>query len=77
MDGLGPRLFGHRHNAVDIQISGYGAFSLAHHVGFIGFESVNAEAIFLCVDRHGSEAKVGGRPEYPDGDFGPISGQNL
>ncbi len=60
------------HDAGNIQIGFDGAFARAHLVGFIRFEPVQAEAIFLRVDRHGAQAQFVRCAKNAYGDFAAV-----
>src|SRR5271157_1595276 len=75
MDGVHVMLFGHRDDSGNIEIRLDGPFSGAYLVGFIGFEAVQGQAIFLRVNGHGAQAKLVGGTEDTDGNFAAIGSQ--
>ena len=54
MDGVHAFFRSHRDNSVRVQIGLHGTFSLAYQVGFVGFEAMQAEPVFLGIDRNRS-----------------------
>jgi hypothetical protein len=64
-------------DTVNVQIGAHGPFAFADQVGFIGLETVNTQPIFLRVNRHGSQAQLGGSPKNADGDFTSIGDEKL
>jgi hypothetical protein len=50
----------------------HGTFAFADQIGFVGLEAMEAETVFLRVDRDGTEAQFIGGAEDADGDFASI-----
>ena len=72
MNRVHALLFGQRHDAFDIEIGLHRSFALADQVGFVGFEAVQREAVFLGIDGDGAQAQFIGGAENADGDFAAI-----
>ncbi len=75
MDGIDALFLGHRHDAIDVEIGGDRAFALADEVGFVGFETMDAEAILLCIHGHGAKPEFGARAENTNGDFAAVGSE--
>ena len=69
MDGVDALFGGQRDDAVHVQIGLNRTFACADQVGFIGLEAMQAQPIFLRIDRDGSQAQLGGRAKDTDGDL--------
>jgi hypothetical protein len=50
---------------------------LADQVGFVGLEAMQSVAVFVGIDGHGTDAKLVGAAEDPDGDFTAIGDEQL
>lgn len=72
MDRVDLFFGGQRDDRVDIEVSLHGTFAAADQVGFVGFEAMQAEAIFLRVDGDGAELELVGGAENADGDLASI-----
>jgi hypothetical protein len=77
MDGIDAFFFRHRDNAIDIEIRGDGAFALADEVRFIGFETMEAEAVLLGVDSHSAKPEFSARAENADCDFAAVGSEQF
>ena len=77
MDGVDALFLRQRDDAVDIQIGLDRAFALADQVGFVGFEAVQAEAVFLRINGHGADAQFIGRAQDADRDFAAVQGEKF
>ena len=77
MDGVDLLFDGERDDSLDIEIRLNGAESFARLVGFIGLEAMQAEAVFLRVNRDGAEPQFGGRAHDADGDFSAVQGKEF
>jgi hypothetical protein len=51
-------------------------FVAADEISLVGFRPMQREAILLRVDRHGTQAELGGAPHDPDGDLATVGDQN-
>ena len=69
MDGVHALFGGQRHDAVHVQIGLHRTFALAYQVRFVGLEAMQAQSIFLRIDRHRSQAQFSGSAEDADGDL--------
>ncbi len=69
MNGVDFFLGRERDDCVDIQVRLHGTFALADEIRFVGFETVQAEAIFLRIHRDCPEAEFVCGAENADGDF--------
>jgi hypothetical protein len=77
MDGIDIFLHGELDDAVDIEVSLDGAFALSDEIGFIGFETVQTEAIFLGVNGDGAKAELVGRAQDADSNFTTIESEQF
>ena len=77
MDEVHALFLRERDDAGDVEVRADGAFALADEVGFIGLETVDAEAVFLGVDGDGAEAEFRRSPEYANGDFTAIGDEEF
>jgi hypothetical protein len=75
MNEINLPLFGQRYQAWDVKVSADRSLAFADQVGFIRLESMDAEAIFLGVNRHSPQSQLRRRPENADGDFIAIGSQ--
>ena len=66
MDGVDPVFLGDRHDAVDIEIGANRLAGLPDQVGLVGLEAMEGEAVFVGIDRHGTDAQLMGRAKHPD-----------
>ena len=57
---------------VDVKVRLHRAFACADEIRFVGFEAVQAEAVFLRIDGDGSEAEFGGGSKDAGGDLTPV-----
>ncbi len=72
MNGVDVFIDGEIDDGIDVQIGLDRAFALADEIRLVGFEAVEAEAVFLGVDGNGSEAEFSGGAEDAGGDFAPV-----
>jgi hypothetical protein len=77
VNGIHAFFRGKRYNVVDVQIGLNRSFALADLIGFIRFESMKAEPVFLRIDRYGSQLKLGRRAENPNRYLTAIQGQQF
>ena len=66
---------GDGNDAVDVEIGFDGRLAGADEIGFVRFEAMQAEAIFLGIDGNGAQIEFGSRAEYADGDFAAIGSE--
>ncbi len=71
---LGLREF---HDAFVIEVCADGSFRGIELVGFVGFEAVDGETIFLGENGNGAESEFGGCAENTDGDFTAVGGEEF
>ncbi len=64
-------------NSRDVQVGFDRALAHADLIGFIGFEAVQPEAIFLGVDADRAQAEFIGRAKYANGDFAAVGSQQF
>ena len=64
-------------DALDVEVSADGTLFLAEAVGLVRLEAVAGEAVFLGVDRDGSQSQFGGGAEDPDGDLASVHGHQF
>ena len=77
MNRVNVVLFRDRDDAGDVEIRLDGPFATADLVGFVGFEAVQREAIFLGVNRDGAQAEFGGGAEDTNRDLAAIGGEQF
>ncbi len=77
VNGVYVLFLGQGNDTIHIEVSLDGAHALAHQVGFVGFEAVQAEAIFFGINGYGPQAKLGGGAHDTDSDFATIEGEKL
>src|SRR5580692_11358292 len=66
-----------RDDSVYIQIGLNRPFSFPDLVCFVRLETVQAEAVFLGINRHRAQPELGGGAHDSDGDFTTIESQKL
>ncbi len=59
---------------IGVEVGFYGAFALADHVGLVGFETVEGEAVLLGIDSDGSQSQFIRGAENADSDFAAVEG---
>ncbi len=62
-------------DAVDVEVGGDGPFALTDEVGLIGFEAVDAEAVFVGVNGNGATPEFSRAAEDADSDFTAVGGK--
>ena len=72
MDRVHALFLGQRDDAVNIQVRFHRPFSFADQVGFVRFEAMQRQPVFLRVDRDRAETQFSGGPQNADGDFAAI-----
>ncbi len=72
MDRVDAFFFRQRDDTLHVQVGLHRTFPVANLIGFVRFEAVQTEAIFLGVDRHGAKPQLGSRPHDTDGYFAAI-----
>ena len=77
MDGVGLRLAGDADDVGDVQIGLDRAEALADLIGLVGLEAVQRELVLLGEDRDRAQPQFIGGAEHADGDFRPVSDENL
>src|SRR5579871_1357919 len=77
MDEINGFFFGERDDTLDIEVGFHGTLVLADLVSFVGFETVEAQAVFFGIDSDGAQADFGGGPHDADGDLATIEGEEL
>lgn len=75
VDGVYLFLSGHSNNPGDIEIGFDGTFSGTYFVGFVRFEAMKAEAVFMRVDSDRAEIELVGGAENANGDFAAVRSQ--
>ena len=73
MDVSDPMFLRDADDALDVQIGADRSLAFSSQIGFIRFETVQAQAILLGIDRCGTETQFRRRAQNPDGDFAAIS----
>lgn len=77
MDGIDFLLHREFNDAVDIEICLDRAFALSDEIGFIGFEAMQTEAVFLGVNSDGAKAELVGGAQNADRDFTTIESEQF
>ena len=77
VDEIDAFFFGERDDAFDIEIGLDGTVAFADEVGFVGFEAMQAKAVFLRIDGDGAQAEFGGGAQDADGDFTTVQGKSF
>lgn len=77
VDGVDAFFFGEGDDAVDIEVSADGAFVFIELVGFVSFEAMGAEAVFVGVDGDRADAEFGGGSHDADGDLGAVGDEEF
>jgi hypothetical protein len=77
VNGVDALFLGDADDALDVEVGGDGAFAVADLVGFIGFVTVDAQAVFLREDGDGAEIQLGARAKDADGDFAAVRGHQF
>jgi len=77
MDGVDFVGFGDGDDPRDVEVGCDGTFAGADLVGFVGFEAVECEAVFVGVDGDGAEAQFVGGAEDANGDFAAVGGEKF
>ena len=77
MDGIDAMRLGERHDRGDVEVGADRLPGTANEIGFVGFEAVQGEAVFVRVDRHRADAQFVGRAEDADGDLRAVGDQQL
>jgi hypothetical protein len=66
-----------RDDAFDVEIRSHRTFSLTDKIRFIGFEAMQAKAIFLRVNGDGAQVQFGSSAKNPNGDFAAIGSEKF
>ena len=77
MNGVDALCFREGHDSHDVQVGFDRALARSDLIGFIGFEAVQPEAIFLGVDADRAQAEFIGRAKYANGDFAAVGSQEF
>jgi hypothetical protein len=77
MDGVHIVGLGDAEDAGNVEIGFDGSFAGADAIGFVRFEAVKGEAVFLGIDGDGAEAEFVGGAENADGDFATVGGEEF
>ena len=72
MDRVYALLLRQRDDAVNIEIGLHGAHPLSDLIGFVGLETVQAEAVLFGVNRHGTQPQLGRRAHDADGNLAAV-----
>ncbi len=72
VDGVYPAFPGQSDDAVHVQVGSHRSLVATDLVGFVCLEPVQAEAVFVGVDRRGAKAQLGRRPHDSNGDLAPV-----
>ena len=72
MDHVHTAITGQSDDALDIEVGTDRPLAAADHVGLVGFEAVDGEAVFLRVNRDGPHVQLVGRPENTDSDLAAV-----
>ena len=62
---------------VEVRTDGLSSARRPDQERLIRLEPMQREAVFVAVDRHGSQAELSGRSETPDRDLGTIGGEKF
>ncbi len=79
MNGIDALLLRDRDERLDVQVRAHRLAALGRpdEKCLVCLEPVQRETIFVAVDRDRSQAQLGGGPETPDGDFGPVGDEEF
>ena len=77
MDGIDALFARQSHDALHVEIGFHRTLALADQVGFVGFEAVQGQAVFLRIDGDRAQAQLVGGAQNADGDFAAIERQQL
>jgi hypothetical protein len=77
VDGVHALFGSHCNDAMRVQIGLHWTFSSSYEVRFVGFETMQAQSIFLRIDRHRSQAQLGGSAENTDGDLTTVQSKQF
>jgi hypothetical protein len=66
-----------RDDALDVEIRADRTFFPVQAIGFIGFETMDREAVFLGIDGNRAQTQFIGRAEDADRDFAAVGGQQF
>ena len=77
VDEIDALFFGERDDAFDIEIGLDGTEAFADQVGFVGFEAMEAEAVFFGVNGDGAQPELGGGAHDADRDFATVQGEEF
>ena len=72
MDIVDASFFCDVDDAWDVEVGGDRAFARVDEVSFVGFEAMDAEAIFLGVDCYSAQAELGSGTEDANSDFSAV-----
>ena len=77
VDAVDAMGLGQGHDPFDVEVGADRFAGAAHHVGLVGLEAVQREAVFMSVDRDGANAEFVCRSEHPDGDLAAIGDEQF
>jgi hypothetical protein len=77
MNQINLMFFGERDDSGNIKICADRPFAFADEIRFVRFEAMNAEAIFLRVNRNSAQPEFGRSPEDANGDFTTIGDEQF
>ena len=74
---ISANFLGEGDDAIDIEIGANRFAGFAEQVGFVGFEAMKGEAIFVGVDRDGANAEFMRGAEDANGDFAAVGDEEF
>ncbi len=77
MDGVDALLTGEIDDAVHVEVGLHRPFAFADEVGFVGFETVQREAVFLRINGDRAQAKFVGGAKNADSDFATVQSKQF
>ena len=77
MNRVDAMLFGDGDDAGDVEVGANRFTDSANLIGFIRFETVQREAVFMREDRYGADVQFVSRTKYTNRDFTAIGDQQL
>ena len=76
MDSIRSSRLGHPKHVADVEICRDRPLIDADLIGLIRLEAVQTKAVFLSVDRDGTQSEFSCRPKNPDCDLSAVGDQN-
>ncbi len=77
VDRIDPFFARQRHDAFHIEIGFHRPFAFADQVGFVGFEAVQGQPVFLGINRDGAQSQFIGGAEDTNCDFAAVQCQKF